>query len=130
MISRGNGKAASAPPVIRQYDTGRQPQRRLHQSNGSIETFGLRLSRRAIPSESKPSSGKPSSFVTRVAKASNHDWDKSVWLLYDRLYALQEAWEWNATAYQQAFHEQAHVRSPDMRRGRRIFPPAALLPVS
>jgi hypothetical protein len=70
-------------------------------------------------------SGKPGSPVTKVAKAGNYDWDKLVWLLYDRAYVLQEAWEWDAAAYRNAFHDQAHVRPPDMRRGRRLFPAAS-----
>lgn len=70
-------------------------------------------------------SGKPGSPVTKVAKASNYDWDRLIWLLYDRFYVLQEAWEWDSGAYRQAFHEQVHVRPPDMRRGRRLFPPAS-----
>jgi hypothetical protein len=69
-------------------------------------------------------SGKPGSPVTKVAKASNYDWDRLLWLLYDRSYVLQEAWEWDAASYRAAFHDQAHVRPPDMRRGRRIFPVA------
>lgn len=70
-------------------------------------------------------SGKPGSFVTKVAKASNYEWDRLIWLLYDRYYVLQEAWQWEASAYESAFHEQAHVRPPDMRRGTRIYPPAS-----
>lgn len=66
-------------------------------------------------------SGKPGSPVTKVAKASNYDWDKLIWLLYDRYYVLQEAWEWDAAAYREAFDTQVHVRPPDMRRGRRIY---------
>ena len=67
-------------------------------------------------------SGKPGSPVTKVAKVSNYDWDKLIWLLYDRHYVLQEAWEWDVAAYREAFHAQAHVRPPDMRRGRRLYP--------
>jgi len=69
-------------------------------------------------------SGRPGSPVTKVAKASNYDWDKLVWLLYDRGYVLQEAWEWESIAYRDAFDSQAHIRPHDMRRGRQIFPPA------
>jgi hypothetical protein len=63
-------------------------------------------------------SGKPGSPVTKVAKASNYDWDRLIWLLYDRFYALQEAWEWEVDSYHLAFGAQAHVRPPDMRGGR------------
>ncbi|MEO7041611.1 MAG: hypothetical protein ABI035_05055 [Gemmatimonadaceae bacterium] len=72
-------------------------------------------------------SGKPGSAVTKVAKASNYDWDKLIWLLYDRFYVLQEAWEWDVAEYRREFCEQVHVRPPDMRRGRRlVLPPTNL----
>ena len=67
-------------------------------------------------------SGKPGSVVTKVGKASNYDWDRLIWLLYDRHYVLQEAWEWESNAYREAFDAQAHVRPPDMRRGRQLYP--------
>ena len=43
-------------------------------------------------------SGKPGSPVTKVGKASNYEWDRLIWLLYDRHYVLQEAWEWACSA--------------------------------
>ena len=36
-------------------------------------------------------SGKKGSFVTKVPKASNYDWDKLIWILYDKNYVIQEA---------------------------------------
>jgi hypothetical protein len=66
-------------------------------------------------------SGKPGSPVTKVGKASNYDWDRLLWLLYDRHYVLQEAWEWEVDAYRSAFEQKVHVRPPDMRRGRRLY---------
>lgn len=69
-------------------------------------------------------SGRPGSLVTKVAKARNYEWDRLVWLLYDRAYVLQEAWEWESTAYRDAFDTQAHIRPYHMRRGRQLFPPA------
>lgn len=90
-------------------------------TKGSDFTFrGLRYQVKA----NRPS-GKPGSPVTKVGKAANYEWDRLIWLLYDRLYVLQEAWEWEVAAYREAFHDQAHVRPPDMRRGRQIFPGAS-----
>ena len=66
-------------------------------------------------------SGKPGSFVTLVSKATNYNWDRLVWLLYDRYYVLQEAWEWTAAEYEEAFHTQKRLSPNDMRRGRRLF---------
>lgn len=67
-------------------------------------------------------SGKPGSAVTKVAKASNYEWDRLIWLLYDRHYVLLEAWEWESSIYREAFDTQAHVRPADMRRGRLLYP--------
>ncbi|MBR6367305.1 MAG: hypothetical protein IKR89_02930 [Bacteroidaceae bacterium] len=36
-------------------------------------------------------SGKKGSFVTKVPKASNYDWDKLIWILYDKNYVIQES---------------------------------------
>ena len=44
-------------------------------------------------------SGKPGSFVTMVPKASNYDWDRLIWILYDKNYVMQEAWEWQVNDY-------------------------------
>jgi len=67
-------------------------------------------------------SGRPGSFVTLVGKASNYDWDKLVWILYDRGYAVQEAWEWDVDEYRRRFETVGRL-SPDlMRQGRRLFP--------
>lgn len=67
-------------------------------------------------------SGKPGSPVTKVGKASNYEWDRLIWLLYDRYYVLVEAWEWDVAAYRAAFEFKPHVRPPDMRRGKRLYP--------
>ena len=48
-------------------------------------------------------SGKPGSTVTIVAKATNYLWDKLIWILYDKDYVMQEAWEWNVEDYKLAF---------------------------
>ena len=37
-------------------------------------------------------SGKKGSFVTMVPKATNYEWDKLIWILYDKNYVMQEAW--------------------------------------
>jgi len=67
-------------------------------------------------------SGRTGSPVTLVAKAHNYDWDKLIWMLYDRNYGLQEAWEWNVDEYRKAFESVPRVRPKDMRRGRPLFP--------
>jgi hypothetical protein len=47
-------------------------------------------------------------------------------MLYDRHYVLQEAWEWEVAAYRDAFDSKKNVRPPDMRLGRRVFPPVGV----
>ena len=49
-------------------------------------------------------SGKPGSFVTKVPKESNYDWDRLIWILYDREFRVIEAWEWTVGAYKSAFY--------------------------
>ena len=45
------------------------------------------------------SSGKPGSKVTRVSKASNLEFDYLLWLLYNPLFELQEAWQLDVDYY-------------------------------
>src|SRR6266853_4546122 len=45
-------------------------------------------------------SGKPGSPVTKVGQPKNYDWDLLIWILYDRLYVMQEAWLWTVADYQ------------------------------
>lgn len=70
-------------------------------------------------------SGKARSFVTLVGKARNYDWDRLIWMLYDSRYELQEAWEWDAVAYQAAFHARSRLSPTDMRHGRELYSRAA-----
>jgi hypothetical protein len=66
-------------------------------------------------------SGKPGSFVTLVAKATNYEWDRLIWILYDREFAIQEAWEWTVGAYQSTFDSMARLSPAHMRRGRDLM---------
>jgi hypothetical protein len=66
-------------------------------------------------------SGKPGSFVTLVAKASNYDWDQLIWLLYDRHYALVEGWQWSQNDYQREFDAVTRLSPCHMRRGKRLL---------
>jgi hypothetical protein len=63
-------------------------------------------------------SGKRGSFVTMVPKASNYEWDRLIWVLYDSKYEVQEAWEWEARAYEDAFHNLTRLSPDHYRRGR------------
>lgn len=65
-------------------------------------------------------SGKRGSIVTLVSKASNFEWDRLIWILYDTQYELQEAWLWEVAEYRARFEAQKHVRPKDMRDGFRL----------
>ena len=65
-------------------------------------------------------SGKPGSFVTLVGKASNYEWDRLIWILYDRYFAIQEAWEWEVDKYRSEFHDRKRLAPADMRKGKRL----------
>ncbi len=65
-------------------------------------------------------SGKKGSFVTLVSKASNYEWDRLIWILYDRFYQPQEAWEWKVADYRSAFDVKSRLSPTDMRRGRAL----------
>ena len=67
-------------------------------------------------------SGRPGSFVTLVGKANNRDWDKLIWILYDRSYAVQEAWEWEVKDYGHHFDNIKRLSPAHMRQGRRLLP--------
>lgn len=62
-------------------------------------------------------SGKPGSFVTLVAKASNFEWDRLIWILYDREYNLLEAYQWNVEDYKRASENIKRLSPADMREG-------------
>ncbi len=66
-------------------------------------------------------SGKPGSFVTKVPKATNYDWDKLVWILYDKYYVMQEAWEWNAEDYKALFDKLSRISPDHYRRGKCLY---------
>ena len=65
-------------------------------------------------------SGKPGSFVTMVPRATNYEWDRLIWILYDREYRLLEAWEWTVDAYRQAFEGVKRLSPAHMRKGRAL----------
>ncbi len=66
-------------------------------------------------------SGKPGSPVTLVAKAKNYEWDRLIWLLYDREFQILEAWEWAVEDYRAAFDAPRRLSPTDMRRDRNLM---------
>lgn len=66
-------------------------------------------------------SGKKGSFVTMVPKATNYEWDKLIWILYDRNYVMQEAWEWCVMDYQAAFEGIKRLSPNHYRKGKCLY---------
>ena len=66
-------------------------------------------------------SGKKSSFVTMVPKASNYEWDKLIWILYDSKYVIHEAWEWSVQDYKYAFDTKKRLSPNDYRKGKCLY---------
>jgi hypothetical protein len=65
-------------------------------------------------------SGKRGSKVTLVPKARNYAWDRLIWILYNRLYEIEEAWQWEAPAYREAFDSVARLSPHHMRLGKQL----------
>lgn len=66
-------------------------------------------------------SGKPGSKVTIVAKAANYLWDKLIWILYDKQYIMQEAWEWDVDKYKLEFDRKSRISPNDYRKGKCLY---------
>jgi hypothetical protein len=67
-------------------------------------------------------SGKLGSKVTLVGKATNFDWHKLVWILYDRGYNIEEAWEFACNKYRELFESKKRISPEDMRKGTKLYP--------
>ena len=69
-------------------------------------------------------SGKKGSPVTLVnqktEKKRSFGWDRLIWILYDRSYAVQEAWEFTAEEYRSRFKDLTRLGPREMRLGRRL----------
>ena len=66
-------------------------------------------------------SGKKGSFVTMVPKASNYEWDRLIWILYDKNYVIQEAWEWKVDDYKLAFDSLKRLSPSHYRKGKCLY---------
>lgn len=67
-------------------------------------------------------SKKPGSFVTLVSQKTERKrpfgWDRLIWILYDKLYVIQEAWEFTADEYRAQFENEKRLSPEHMRKGR------------
>ena len=67
-------------------------------------------------------SGKPGSPVTKVAQAANYEWDRLLWLLYDRAYVLQGSVGVGRRRVPRGVRLRTRVAPADMRGGRKCYP--------
>jgi hypothetical protein len=66
-----------------------------------------------------------------VGRADNYEWDKPVRILYDRGYAVQEAWEWeDADKYRIRFETVERLSPAHMRQDRRPSPSVEWAPTT
>ena len=66
-------------------------------------------------------SGKKGSFVTMVPKATNYEWDRLIWILYDKNFVMQEAWEWEVKDYKPTFDNIKRLSPNHYRKGRCLY---------
>lgn len=67
-------------------------------------------------------SGRPGSKVTLVPKARNYEWDKLIWILYNRHFDIEEAWIWDVGPYRQRFDAKKRLSPDDYRKGKELLP--------
>jgi hypothetical protein len=65
-------------------------------------------------------SGKPGSKVTLVGKATNYNWNKLVWILYDKFYNIEDAREFNCDKYKLFFESKKRLSPDDMSLGTKL----------
>ena len=59
--------------------------------------------------------------MTLVSLKRKFEWDKLIWLLYNREYVLQEAWEFTVDEYKSHFTQSTRLSPDHMRLGRCLF---------
>ena len=121
--------APSITSTIAEYDAARLVGTKLNVGKGRRESdtavmkgFDFRKDSWRYQVKSNRPSGKPGSPVTLVGKAKTFDWDKLIWVLYDREYNIQEAWEFERGKYKELFESKKRLSPEDMRNGNRLYP--------
>lgn len=122
------GVAPSITSAVSEYDAARLV-------GHTDETYGLACAARTAVSRGcdfifnglryqikacRPS-GKPGSKVTKVPEARNYDWDYLIWILYDKNFVVQEAWQWKVAEYRTAFEGRSRLSPNDMRNGKSLL---------
>lgn len=119
--------APAITSALSEYDAalllGMQPKDYAEAMKGSTVVqrgFDFRFQEFRYQVKANRPSGKPGSTVTLVAKAANYDWDRLIWILYDRAYAVKEAWLWEVDSYKLEFHLLKRLSPAHYRRGHRL----------
>ena len=58
--------------------------------------------------------------MTLVAKAKNYDWDRLIWILYNRRFQIAEAWLWSVDDYRREFDSIVRLSPNHMRKGTQL----------
>jgi hypothetical protein len=66
-------------------------------------------------------SGKPGSNVTLVSNPTNDEWDRLVWVLYDKNFVMQEAWSWELDEFRRQFKPKQRLSPSHMRQGKCLY---------
>lgn len=66
-------------------------------------------------------SGRPGSKVTNVPNPTNREWDKVIWVSYDKDYVMLEAWEWNVDNFNKEFQPKQRLSPKHYRQGRCLY---------
>ena len=56
-----------------------------------------------------------------IKTAKDYEWDKLIWILYDKNYVMQEAWEWDVEDYKSKFDKIKRLSPLDYRKGKCLF---------
>ena len=67
-------------------------------------------------------SGKPGSKVTKVPNVSNYNFDEYIWILYNKEYEIQEAWEWDVEDFKNTFKLGERISPEEIRAGKLLYP--------
>jgi hypothetical protein len=66
-------------------------------------------------------SGRPGSKVTNVPNPTNREWDKVIWVSYDKDYKMLEAWEWDIESFNKRFQPKERLSPKHYRQGQCLY---------
>lgn len=124
---RSYGNAPSITAVVSEYDAAKLIG--LSEKDYSCSMVGVTAVRKGFDflfdgkryqvKANRPS-GKRGSFVTWVPKATNYDWDYLIWILYNPIFEIQEAWLWDVASYKTNFDTIKRLSPAHYRAGKKL----------